>query len=65
MGGEELVEFSNGTTVGNLRWSKKNRTNFAVSFAIPMGGMSDADKAAKVAEAARHFASGVRFASHR
>jgi len=62
-GGEEIVEFSNGGESGRLRYSHGDGTRHPVHIAIPLGWLSDPEKAGQIEEAARHFSIRVRFAS--
>ncbi|MEP6672095.1 MAG: hypothetical protein ABJF10_23230 [Chthoniobacter sp.] len=65
MGGNEVVEFCNGAGASMLRWAHRNGTKYNVHIAIPRQWLVETDRAGKLTDAARHFASNVRFASSR
>jgi len=65
MGGSEEVEFSNGSGAAVLRWSHMRGTKYNVHIAIPRHWLVETNGAGKLMNAARHFASNVRFASTR
>ncbi len=63
MGGNEEVEFDNGTGAGVLRY--QNGTSYNVHIAIPLHWLAEPAQSKRVGDATLYFAAGVRVASQR